>query len=215
MLGMMPTKTDLRFAHTDSSGDNNILSSMMVCSYEKREDIGPKKAFDISLVSSTYCSEAEDLSNAILRWELLKSYSIRASSFDSILSVSSEAAAALGANSYSRLTKFFETKKGWHFGVGEPISSKCVVNLDKFLSEYGAVLSNSIGYPSIFLTGEGFIELLWKNDLVGSAYLAFNSNEIEYAVTKTGVEGQGSLEDAFAVIAEALPMAKLRSAIYV
>ena len=99
--------------------------------------------------------------------------------------LSEESRKALGAHAYSRLRRFLSYPSGWAGGEGQAPNTKSLSALDHFLRLSPKFATE----PSVFLTRDGFFELMWETDTSKRIELVFGSEGVTYLLGDGEAEG--------------------------
>jgi hypothetical protein len=103
--------------------------------------------------------------------------------------LSENARRALGENGLLRLFEFSEFRAGWDAGRGQPLSIGSLSSLEWFLDQLPEL---SASEPSLFLTRNGNLQLVFENARGDAIEIEFFPNKLEYYFE--GGEEEGSLE---------------------
>ncbi|OGV81069.1 MAG: hypothetical protein A3K19_17395 [Lentisphaerae bacterium RIFOXYB12_FULL_65_16] len=96
----------------------------------------------------------------------------------------------LGAKVWGRIEYFrrFYSQTWGDRGQGKPMSPRSVQGLCRFLEVAGDCFSDLVRNPSLFLTDEGFLELVWEDQDGKSVQLVFKPTALEYYLERQQVE---------------------------
>lgn len=83
----------------------------------------------------------------------------------------------LGARCLQRIQQFRHSyDEGWGDGKGKPLSHRALESLYRFLEVFDFPEGKK---PSVFLTDQGGLELVWEDSLGKSVQVEFRPNEVE------------------------------------
>lgn len=95
----------------------------------------------------------------------------------------------LGSNATKRFELFKQYKSGWDVGRGLPLSPRSVAVMESFISFF----SDFKQEPSLFLTLEGNLQLVWEDKDNRPIEIEFFSDRIEYYIESLDEEQAISL----------------------
>ena len=106
--------------------------------------------------------------------------------------LSAKATKVIGADGYRRFIDFRDNyKDGWDNGQGLSLSQLSIYSLNRFISNIVSFPS----VPSIFLTRDGNLELVWERRGGASVEIEFYGDKLGYYFESTGAEGVECCED--------------------
>lgn len=91
----------------------------------------------------------------------------------------------LRKNGVKRFLELKQYKKGWDFGTGEPMSSQSLAMMETFINLYPQLREKE---PSIFLTREGNLQLIWEDNDNNTIEIEFFPDRIEYYLESKEIE---------------------------
>lgn len=106
--------------------------------------------------------------------------------------LSPKAQTLIGEHSLERLNKFKNYAEGWDTGRGKKLSNLSIAALERFLSVY----SEFPVEPSLFMTHNGNLELVWEDKEGGeSIEIEFFGDKVEYYFESLDIEGESGLDE--------------------
>lgn len=97
----------------------------------------------------------------------------------------------LGEYGYSRFKEFLDDyKDGWNFGEGKALSEYSIALLDLFLNKVDSFPTE----PSIFLTTEGYLQLIWEDKSGQEVMIDFSPTGFIYYIEDLDEEGEIQIE---------------------
>lgn len=116
--------------------------------------------------------------------------------------LSETAIQALGDYGYRRFQEFRDAYgEGWDFGRGKPLSHYAIALLDFFLAQF----SNFATEPSLFLTTDGHLQLIWEDRDSHEIIIEFSYKGFMYYLEKSDEEGEVSIETVDVLIRKIVP----------
>jgi len=104
-----------------------------------------------------------------------------------------------GDYGYGRFKEFqTDYKKGWNFGEGKALSEYSIALIDLFLEKFSTFPTE----PSIFLTTEGYLQLIWEDKYGQEIVIEFTHTSFIYYIERLNEEGEIQIEAIKTLIAK-------------
>jgi len=108
-----------------------------------------------------------------------------------VAKLSKKAISVLGTNGLRRFETFRNYEKGWDGKFSFPLSNRSIAVMEYFINQFFDFKKE----PSLFLTGNGNLQLGWENLLGQKVELEFFPDKIEYYVEAVEEEGQVDINE--------------------